>query len=214
MPLSENKDLTGFLKEMVATGKIDVALHGYHHDKESGMPEYVGGTNLLCKTSEGKVYLQEMLDYKINTFVPPHNGIGREGIKALVANKLNLVGIPSLVRSDYRDRNISHFIKYWILKYYQVIHRIPYPYVLSVSGHKEVAYCSVTPSQRMECIYQHFNKCMELDGVFIFATHYHAFNKRLKSGELIRDALVSILDKANSIDDVEFCTYRQLWDDK
>ncbi len=211
MPLSGNDEIVQFFKSMLFEGKIDIAMHGYFHSKEGGLPEYIGGTDLNRRTRDGKRYLEEILGCKISTFIPPNNSIGRKGLQALLHNSLNLIGIPSLVRPYRRAVTFSGLIKFPILKYYHFIHRIPYPYVLSIHGHKEVAFCPVTPSQRMDRILYHFDKVRKLDGVFIIAVHYHAFNKKLKSGELIRDVLNSIVEKADALGNVQFCTYRQLW---
>lgn len=214
MPLEENKELVRFLREMVSAGKINIALHGYHHTRPNNLPEYVGETGLLQKTREGKKYLQDLLGCQIDTFVPPNNGIGREGIEALVANNLNLIGLPSLVRPQYRPVTFSNFLTYFKLKYYQIFYKIQYPYVLGINGHKEVTYFSVTPSQTLEHLLFCFKQCEKLNGVFILSTHYHAFDKKMRSGEYIRDIVDLLIEKASSSKNIEFCTYKQLWDQR
>ncbi len=66
----------------------------------------------------------------------------------------------------------------------------------------------------MDYIVRHFELCKKFNGVFIFATHYHAFEKKMKSGEYLKDVLDTLVEKAKSTEGVQFCTYRQLWGDQ
>ena len=211
IPLEENEELVKFLQEILSEGKICIAMHGNHHTKPYNLPEYIGETNLEQKTREGKRYLEKLLSCTIDTFVPPNNGIAKEGLSAIVKNQLNLIGIPSLVRNHYRPVRFVNFKKYLMIKYFKTIHDSYYPHILSVDGHKEVSYCSVTPSQNMAYILKCFEISRKFNGVFIFATHYHAFKKKLTSGEFIGDVLDQIIYKAKDLDNVQFCTYNQLW---
>ncbi len=211
IPLEKNKELVCFLKEKQRMGNIYIAMHGYNHTKPRGLPEYVGGTDLFEKTKKGKNYLEEVLDCSINTFVPPNNGIARNGFEAIVRNGLNLINIPRLLRSRFRTIGFENIIKYLEVKYYFSIKKMRYPYVLCFSDHKEVEYYSVTPTQQIGALFDGFKKCRKVDGIFIFSVHYHAFDRRLKSGELIRDVLDIFLEIANKVPSVEYLTYDALW---
>ena len=90
-PLGDNSEMVSFLREQIAAGRIFVALHGYHHARVEGQPEYVGGQDLARKTREGRTYLEDLLDCSIHTFVPPNNAVGEAGFAAVVGAGLNLV---------------------------------------------------------------------------------------------------------------------------
>lgn len=212
MALHENYELLSFLKEKYREGKLSFALHGYNHTKPKGLPEYVGETDLYNKTKKGKHYLEKVLGVSaIDTFVPPNNGIGKEGLEAVVGNGLNLVGIPPLLKLKYRMVRPENILKYVRVKYYMDIKKMALPFVLRFSDHSEVGYYSVTPSQTFQSLLHGFHECRKRDGVFIFAVHYHAFDKKLRSGERIRDVLQTFLEMANKVKGIRFSTYKQLW---
>jgi len=211
LPLDANPDMVAFLKEMRQAGKIDILLHGYDHSTPGGLPEYVGGTDLLRKTREGKQYLEELLGFPVDTFVPPNNGIGREGLEAIIACGLNLVNIPSLLRKNYRPFQLENVPRFLLIQYYWRIQRMKYPYILNFQHHKEVDYYSITPSGRLEFLLEKFSKCNAARGIFIAAIHYHAFDKHLKGGQSIRQALDILLERADGLKDIEYPTFSQMW---
>ena len=86
-----------------------------------------------------------------------------------------------------------------------------YPHVLRFHDHKEVGYNSITPSQRLGDLLDQLEKCQTVDGVFIAALHYHAFDARLLTGETVREALDILLDKAHGFPGIEFPTYTEMW---
>jgi hypothetical protein len=101
--------------------------------------------------------------------------------------------------------------KYLQFKYFQVVRKMVYPYVLTFGDHQEVAYHSITPSQNLTQLIEAFVKCQAADGVFVAAIHYHAFESRLKSGETLRQALAILLDRAAGVPKIQYPTFAQLW---
>lgn len=211
LPLAENPDIVAFLQEHQKLGKVEVLLHGYEHTLPQGRPEYVGGTDLKEKTRRGKEYLESLLACRVDTFVPPNNGIAREGVKAVVAAGLNLVAIPALLRPSFRPVRAENFPKYLQVKYFQVARKTVYPYVMAFRDHKEVAYHSITPTQTLTGLLDGFVRCQAAQGVFVAAIHYHAFDSRLKSGETLRQALAILLDRAAGVPGIQYPTFAQLW---
>ncbi len=211
IPLEKNQELVSFLKEKKRAGNICIGLHGYQHVKPHGLPEYVAGTNLLEKTKEAKQYLEATLDCSVTTFIPPNNGIAREGFIAVVRNGLNLINIPPLLRPSFRTIGPENVIHYLRFKYYSTFKKMRYPYVMHFNDHKEISYYSVTPSQRMSELLDGFEKCRRVNGIFIFSCHYHAFDRRLTSGERIRDTLNIFLEMTDKIPNVKYLTYDRLW---
>ena len=211
IPLENNYELVDLLKQLYAEKKVDFAMHGYNHIKPNGLPEYVGGKDLYNKTKEGKKYLESILECQINTFVPPHNSIMREGFDAVIGNNMNLVGVPSLIRSSYRPFEITNISKYVQQRYYMTKYKINYPHIFKFNDHMEVNHFSVTPSQTMDVLKRSLNRCYELDAVFVFAVHYHAFDKRLRSGERIKDVLHEIIGITKEMSNINYVTYKDLW---
>jgi len=166
--------------------------------------------------------LKENRNFKINFFtcdeictftdsVPPNNAISKKGLEAIIANSLNLVGLPSFIRFNYRPFRLKNFLFYLKSKYYSFFYNARYPYVVDFGDHKEVSYYPVTPSQTLDFLLKGFEFCEKVGGVFIFSVHYHAFNRRLKSGELIKDVLNMFIEKVFNSSKAKFFTYRELW---
>jgi len=211
LPLEANEDMVAFFKEARSGGKIDILLHGYDHSLPGGLPEYVGGSDLVNKTRQGKGYLEKLLGYPVDTFVPPNNGIGRVGLEAIIASGLNLVNIPSLLLPKWRkpqSENLPNFLR---IQFYKRFKHMRYPHVLHFHDHKEVDYNAITPSQRLDHLLDQLEKCQAVGGVFIAALHYHAFDARLISGETVCEALHILLDKAHGFPGIEFPTFTEMW---
>lgn len=211
IPLSGNKEIISLLREQLAAGRISVALHGYNHIRQHGLPEYIGGTDLANKTVEGKAYLEQLLSCPVSTFVPPNNGLSRAGLAAVVNAGMNVSGVPSFLRRSERKPQIGNIIHYARQKYWQVKNKIHYPYVFNLNDHKELAYYSLTIASTKESLETAFSKVSRARGVFVLATHYYAFNDRIRSGERIRDVLMYFLEKAQHMDNTKFLTFDDVW---
>jgi hypothetical protein len=83
--------------------------------------------------------------------------------------------------------------------------------VQSFSRFMQAPYQTVGPSTDLRALEQAFDVCRQEDGVFILATHYHAFDRRLPGGERVGDVVRRFVDKALSLENVEFSTYDDLW---
>jgi len=117
-PIGGNKELVEFLKRKISENKISILMHGYNHrDYENGY-EFEVGDRLYEKVKEGKKYLQELFEVEIKTFAPPHNSLSKEGMKAVIANKLNILGSFSFrpSRRPFEMKNFQYFLK---RKYFQ-----------------------------------------------------------------------------------------------
>ncbi len=211
LPLESNPEIVAFLREHRAAGKVEVLMHGYDHTLPQGQPEYVAGSDLVEKTRRGKAYLEDLLDCSIDTFVPPQNGIARRGLEAVAANGLNLVGMPSMLRGEFRPFRPENLVQFLKVKYYQSLRGMRYPGVLKFSDHKEVAYFSITPSQSLESLLDDFVKCQKADGIFVAAIHYHAFESRLKSGQTLRQALGILIERAAKVSNITYPTFHEIW---
>jgi len=216
-PIGENKELVQFLKEKIREGKVSITLHGYDHKDNPDGYEFETGVDLYDKVRQGKEYLEELLDVKIEAFVPPHNIISKEGLAAVVDNRLNLVNIPSFrfSRRSFRLGNIIPFIK--LRAFHRKYKNRKYPYVLNFDNHfgnhKEVGYYSLTPRVSLESLKRDFDFCRKMGGSFILATHYWEFtakqiyNQSLQMGDVFRDFWEYVSDS----DDVNYVTVNQIF---
>lgn len=217
-PLDRNTDLVSFLREKLKKNLIDVSLHGYNHIYyNKTIPEYCLDNNLMNKTRKGKQYLEEILNTSIITFVPPSNSISVAGLNAVISNNLNLINTPSvgmkkviMGRTTIKSILNTYKVKKWMLRHKNFS---KYPFVLDFKTHKEVQYFSLGPNSDLPTLKNDLDFCYDVNGVFILSTHYHAFQKKIVSGETIEKALHVLLDCAIKKNDVHFITYKELWNE-
>lgn len=218
MPIHENNELVAYLKEGLNASHYELALHGYSHiyhndiSREGRVPEYyTSGKDLTRKTAKAIDYLNNLFDCEINTFVPPSNHISKTGIEAIVENNLNLMHVAGF-RPNKRPfiwANLSNFVK---TRLWHTRHDHPvYPFPIDFGDHQEMDSHMLYPKSELNILIDQLESVHQLGGAFVLATHYHAFGKKIKSGETIGYAFNKILEKAKSLDGVEFITYRDLW---
>jgi len=222
-PLESNSELVGFLKEGIKKNFIDIAMHGYHHwvtnyKKKGGdksfapWREYLYESNLMEKTHKGKSYLEKILNTEINTFVPPGNDISKKGIESIYKNKLNLVSAPSLWRFNRRPFSLKVYQIAFKKYKWKILHEFQkFPFVIDLNTHKEISCYSLYPSTNLSELKKELDFCYSVNGVFILSTHYHAFYKKIKSGQTVEYALHSIIEYVNKKNNIEFIRYKELW---
>ena len=228
--LERNKDLLLFLREGIVKGCLDIAMHGYYHaitspGQREPLPdygrigkrwwrEYLYGDNLEEKTRDGKRYLESILGYEINTFVPPGNAISKQGLKALINHKFNLIGISGIMLNyEVTPLNPFNYLNAAKRRFWKMKHRnFPkYPFVLDFKTHKEITYYLLYPSTDLNELKKEIDFVHSVNGILILSTHYHAFPKKIKSGQTIEYAFRVIMDHVGSKDNINFITYRELW---
>lgn len=206
MPLDKNKDLVEYLKEKINLGLVEIMLHGYNHIyffrygkdilpatfenlkpfRDSGRKVYFLGEyacqdyhTLKAKTKEGKKYLEDIFGIKIKNFVPPSNQISKEGIRAIIDNKLNLSGlIGKTYNRELTLRGLFSFIDriFWKIRYKD----ITYPKVVNYGFHKELVGYTLSPSSDFKRIYKQLDFCSKNNYPFQIATHYWELKGILK----------------------------------
>jgi hypothetical protein len=87
----------------------------------------------------------------------------------------------------------------------------PYAHVLDFGTHKELDYHTVGPSSDMRTLLSDLDFCIEHDGTYVLATHYHAFDRELVSGETVRAAVFKLIDRAVGRTRVEFVGINSVW---
>ena len=178
-PIGENKKLVEFLKRKIRENKVSILIHGYSHKDYENGHEFEVGENLYEKLKEGKKYLEETFGVEIKTFAPPHNSLSKEGMKAVIANKLNILGSFSfrLSQRPFRLKNISYFLK---RRSFQRKNRtFFYPFLMQFSDHSELDRCSLISSTRLEDLIEKFDLTKRYNGDFCLATHYWEIDERL-----------------------------------
>lgn len=213
-PIDENKKLIEFLKKKLTEGKVSIMLHGYSHKDTTDGYEFDSDKyeELYRKVKEGKKYLEDIFKVEIKAFVPPHNIISRSGLKAVIANELNLVNIPSfrLSKRPFTFKTLENLIK---RRYYFHRYGHPYPYLLKFEDHKEIAYKSLTPQVNFKHLKAEFDFHHKVNGVFCLATHYWEFeskmvyNNKLKMGDIFEKFWHYI----NGVNNVKFYSVNELF---
>src|SRR5262249_4025664 len=91
-PLHENQPLVDYLRSRIAEGRFEAMLHGYYHDEMHYRSEFASGHDLARRVADGRKYLEDLLNTTSRVFVPPHNTIGRQGLRAIARAGLHLGG--------------------------------------------------------------------------------------------------------------------------
>src|SRR5581483_1002227 len=92
MPLDRNPALVSFLRDLVAAGKVTIALHGCTHQDFAGGYEFQAAPDPRERIARGRAYLQSLLGCRISVFVPPHNALSKRGLEAVADAGLNVLG--------------------------------------------------------------------------------------------------------------------------
>lgn len=67
------------------------------------------------------------------------------------------------------------------------------------------------PNSNLKELEYSLEKVNQHNGIFVLATHYHSFEKRIKSGEKIKYALKKLLEKASKFEGIHFVSYKDIW---
>ena len=214
IPLEENQELVRFLRELIRAGKIHIALHGYNHTRPQGKPEYVAASGLIEKTRHGREYLEGLLKCEVNTFVPPNNGMGPEGFSAVASAGMNVVNNQPYGRVLGVPGNPTALADFVLASQYALRLRMGLFSdfeIQSFTRFKKAPYQTVGPKTDLVALKKTFERCHSAGGLFVLATHYHAFDRTLAGGETVREAIDEILAAARNAGRVEFQTYREVW---
>lgn len=213
MPIHKNTELVNYLIAGKNKGRFDFAIHGYNHiyqndtSQAERTPEYGMNHGLFKKTQDAKKYLESTLDCSLLTFVPPSNKISKHGIAAICDSDLNLVCSGAFQR-PFNTKNITNYFK---SKYWRIKNKTGYPFILDYKNYKELHSQLLYPSTILSDLIHQLNIVRENDGIFVLATHYHAFDKKIKSGQTIGNAFHQIIDIASGFSNIEFVSYKNIW---
>ena len=200
-----------FLKEGIADGKIDMSLHGYHHLRYNGLPEFIAGDELQRRAKNGKAYLEDIFQINVSTFVPPNNSIGSRGLQAIIDAGMNLVGVPSLWSPRSRQISMKTIASMPSYYWHEKVRRKKYPYVMDLGDHKEVSFHTAGPKSDYKALVSELEYCRQHDGIYVLSTHYHAFERPTLSGDSVRKILLKLLNRAAGLPGAEFVGINSIW---
>jgi predicted deacetylase len=201
--LHENRALVEYLRAGVSERRFEIMLHGYHHDEPSDQAEFFIGSDLARKVIDGRKYLEDLIGASIRVFVPPHNKIGRAGLRAIVRASLHL-GCTAGVRSGWSPLSLVTWRTWLQLRSWRKSGGFGVPWILDLGDHREIAGNAVTPSSRIQHNEAIFSSALELQGVFCAATHYWERNvPSIHAGEpTVGEQLRRLIDRACADDRV------------
>lgn len=208
-PIGDNKKLVSFLKKKIKENKISIMLHGYSHKDNPRGHEFEIGKDLYRKVKEGKRHLEQLFDVDITTFVPPHNALSRKGLRAVVRNKLNIIGVSSF-RLTRRDFGFGNIVPYLRMKSFSLRYGRIYPYVLDFGNHKEANFHSLNPPVKYRYLKKELDFVHKVNGVFILSTHYWEI---LKHKQLNKD-LKLIINQIKKLDNIKTLTVNGIFGKK
>jgi hypothetical protein len=169
--LHENPHLVEYLRRGVSSGRYEVMLHGYYHDERNGRPEFERGIDLVHRVADGRKYLEDLLGTRIRVFVPPRNGIGRDGLLAIAGEGLHLGGVAGL-RSGWPYCSRRSWALWLRLRRWKLAGGVGLPWVLDLRDHHEIAGNAVTPLSSSRLNEASLDEAVSVGGAFCAATHY------------------------------------------
>ncbi|MAJ61461.1 MAG: hypothetical protein CBC48_16855 [bacterium TMED88] len=214
LPLAECAALLGFLREQVSRGRFDLALHGYHHNRVTGLPEFVGATDLNRKAVEGRAELERLFGRRIETFVPPNNTLSADGFDAVILAGMNVVNNQTRARLQTGWGRLKSAAETVVAARYALTGRFGAPLAFRIRHfpkYQQAPYFTVGPDSDLENLEAQMQACRSNGDVFVLATHYHAFGRRMRSGQTIGDGVMYLVERAASWPDVQFVDYEGLW---
>jgi hypothetical protein len=170
-PLHENRALVEYLRSGISQGRFEIMLHGYHHDQPTGRAEFLDGDGLAQKAADGRKYLEDLIGTPVRVFVPPHNSIGRAGLRAVVDANLHLGGVAGL-RTGWSPLCRATWNVWLKLRKWETSGGVGIPWLLDLGDHIEIPGNPVTPLSSLETNKKIFDAALRLGGVFCAATHY------------------------------------------
>jgi hypothetical protein len=206
-PLHENMELVEYLRAAIAAGRYEAMLHGYHHDEEDRLFEFVGSDDLAGRVRDGRKYLEDLLGVAIRVFVPPRNGIGRQGLKAIANEGLHLAGVAG-VRTGWTLLSWATWMNWWRLRKWRSQGGRGVPWVLDLGDHREIAGNAVTPTSKPHENEARYESARRLGGVFCAATHYWELNVKCTTPNsgTVGQQLQCLVDRAKSDPKVVWCS--------
>lgn len=211
-PLDRNAELVAGLRELVARGRVSVALHGFTHEDFPGGWEFQAAPDPERRVREGLAYLRAQTGAEVSIFVPPHNALSRRGLAAVRAAGLNLLGSFLSFHPARRPWDRRTPLNWWRVQRYRAAtgrrrsDRFVYPFLLRYTRHAEFGCHSLVPGTTFPDLVRGFDEARRAGGHFCVATHHWELD-----GALL-DVLRRLIDHAAAHGDVRFVKAEALFD--
>lgn len=213
-PLERNPELVAWLRRAIAQRRVTIALHGYTHEDYPGGSEFQAAPDLEQRVSDGRAYLERLLETRIRVFVPPHNALSKRGLAAVSTAGLDLLGSFLSFRPVNRPWDSRTLSNWWrVQRYRRATHRdraasFVYPHTLRYRRHREFGCHGLVPATTLEQLIAGFDEARRMGGDFCLATHYWEVDAKLKR------IMMQFLDYAERIAGVQFVAAEELFDDR
>lgn len=202
-PIGKNKELVEFLKKKIKEGKATIVQHGYSHKNYGKLfeCERKDFKKLYEEIKKGKNHLESTFGIKITCFVPPHDRMSKEAVRAVVKAGFKTIcrGYSPLPRevdvgSIQYMKAYSKLMRFWLK--YKTKYR--YPQVLNFGTHKEL-YSYRIDSRFMRETSQKIAFARKNKGVLCVTGHYrnisHARKEILEHLVKLKDITCTHLNK-------------------
>ena len=200
VPLERNGRLVEWIRSKLVSGNLEILLHGYSHlyRREGtgwrGEYDWKPEAQLVEETQRGRVYLEALLETRIQVFVPPGNAIGKGGIRAVRREKLNLSGIMG--RGGDRPWSWDYAAAYTRRWGWRLVMGYPYPFPLACGGIRELRAYALTPRADRDELKRSLEACARLNAPFVLATHYWEFAECPQ----MHETLAALVEEAERLD--------------
>ena len=186
-PLERNGELVKFLKELIAAGRVTIALHGCTHEDFADGYEFEAAPDPDERIRRGRDYLQSLLGCRISVFVPPHNALSKRSLAAVSAAGLNLLGSFLSFRPSMRPWELRTAQNWFAVRRYRAVtgrgrrDSMIFPRLLRYRSHAEFGCHSLVPGTTLESLQRGFDEARRAGGDFCLATHYWEIDSTLAS---------------------------------
>jgi predicted deacetylase len=210
-PLEHNVALVGLLRELIASRRATIALHGCTHQDYPDGYEFQAAPDMADRLRRGRTYLEQLLGCRISVFVPPHNALSKAGLAAVAAAGLNILGSFLSFRPSMRTWDTRTPANWWAVRQFRrATHRtrcdaMVYPRPLRYTTHAEFGCHSLVPGTTVAALERGVAEARHFGGDFCLATHYWELDADLRA------VMRGFLDFAARQADVRFVAVEDLF---
>ena len=209
--IERNPDLVSLLRQLMASRRATIALHGYTHQDFPGGYEFQAAPDPEQRVRAGLDDLRATLGAPISIFVPPHNALSKRGLAAVASAGLNILGSFLSFRPSMRAWDRATPANWYRIRRFRAAtgrtrsDRLVYPHVLRYARHAEFGCHSLVPGTTLEQLKAGFDEARKHDGDFCLATHYWEVDESMKR------VMLRFLDYAAGHRDVRFVAAEELF---